>query len=146
MKHLTVTVPQQYLTHLSSRTWVQTRQKMCSQVCKLHTHTHTSRSAENTGFHCVAGVSTDASLASVRPCECVGVFRENGFCISALVSSSFPPSPSLLPLYPTFSPLLLFSFCTGGPSANPECIMLSAPLFVLFLCACAPLSPNICFH
>lgn len=72
----------------------------------------------------VAGVSTDAltalwvwKLAGVRLCVCVCAglwcvlvfFRENGFCISALVSSSSPPSPSLPHSCPSI-PLSLSSY------------------------------------
>lgn len=97
-------------------------------------------------------VSTDALTALitcsyVSVCARVDVFGVGYIFPWCLVSSAFPPFPSLsCPLHTTPSLLPLFSFCTRGLSVNPACITLSAPLFVLILCSSAPLSPNICFH
>lgn len=84
---------------------------MCNYVCLFHTHS--AMLGEQTvavRLFGVAGVSTDELTA---PCVCVfvcvDVFRENGFCISALVSSSSPPSPSLslVPLSHFLSPPII---------------------------------------
>lgn len=119
--------------------------EMSSFVFELHAHSF-SYAKKTVALLRVAGVTTHCGLEAAW----WGGFVWSCFKGFALVQL-FPLTPPLPPL--PFARLFLLSLSfyyshsgLGGPSASPECIMLSAPLFVLFLCSCATLSPNICFH